>query len=210
MAARTSPTRTSGTPRPSGRSHTRATAPRSTASGAKSWPSARKPGTQKKRAPGNTPAVEYASPRISTSGAPFPINSRRVIGRARIPRAGVLPAPLMSPAASRGSDRVRLRPTLIGGYSQVREREGHDLLERRRRHHAAVDLALRLVDHHRHQQARLASRRVADERGHELGLGVAAVPVRLLRRTGLARQLVAVHPRLLRRAARAQHALEHA
>src|SRR3954468_3456941 len=210
MAARTLGTITSGTSSPSGRSQTRAAAPRSTASGAKSWPSARKPGTQKKRAPGNTPAVEYASPRISTSGAPFPINSRRVIGRARIPRAGVLPAPLMSPAASRGSDRVRLRPTLIGGYSQIRQSEGHDLLERRRSHHAAVDLAPRLVHHHRHQQAGFAGGRVADERGHEVGLGVAAVAVGLLRRAGLAGQLVALDARLLRGAARAEHALEHA
>src|SRR3954471_17654447 len=181
MAARTSSTSTSGTPRPSGRSHTRATAPRSTAWGAKSWPSARKPGTQKKSAPGNTPAVEYASPRISTSGAPFPINSRRVIGR----------------------------PSLVGRYSQIRQSEGHDLLERRRRHHAAVDLPPRLVHHHRHQEAGLAGRRVADEGGHEVGLGVAAVAVRLLRRARLARQLVALNPRLLGGAARAEHSFEH-
>ena len=49
----------------------------------------------------------------------------------------------------------------------------------------------------------------ADERGDELGLGVAAVLVRLLRRAGLAAQLVAVDRRAGRRAARAEHALEH-
>ena len=54
MAARTSGTITSGTPSPSGRSQTSAAAPRSTASGAKSCPSDRKPGTQKKSAPGTT------------------------------------------------------------------------------------------------------------------------------------------------------------
>ena len=54
IAARTSSTTTSGTPSPSGRSHTSAAAPRATASGAKSWPSERNPGTQKKSAPGVT------------------------------------------------------------------------------------------------------------------------------------------------------------
>ncbi len=58
MAARTSSTTTSGTPRPSDRSQTSATAPRSTASGAKSWPSAVNPGTQKKSAPGVTLLLE--------------------------------------------------------------------------------------------------------------------------------------------------------
>ena len=54
MAARTDSTRTSGTPRSSGRSTTSAAAPRATASGAKSCPSVRKPGTQKNRVPGVT------------------------------------------------------------------------------------------------------------------------------------------------------------
>ena len=58
IAARTSSTTTSGTPRPSGRSHTSATAPRSTASGAKSWPSAVKPRTQKKSVPEETLPLE--------------------------------------------------------------------------------------------------------------------------------------------------------
>ena len=58
IAARTSGTTISGTPRPSGRSTTSATAPRSTASGAKSWPSAVKPRTQKKRLPGRTASLE--------------------------------------------------------------------------------------------------------------------------------------------------------
>src|SRR3954467_13339696 len=135
MAARTSSTITSGTPSPRGRWQTSAAAPRSIAWGAKSWPSARKPGTQKKSEPGSTASVEYASPVTSTSGAPFPINSRRVIGP----------------------------PSLIGGYAQIRERELHDLLERGRGHRASVDVAARLVHHYRHQQARLAGGRVADE-----------------------------------------------
>ncbi len=54
IAARTPGTRTSGTPSPSGRWTTSATAPRAIASGAKSCPSAVKPGTQKNRAPGCT------------------------------------------------------------------------------------------------------------------------------------------------------------
>ena len=58
MAARTSSTTTSGTPRPSGRCTTSAAAPRSTASGAKSCPSAVNPGTQKKSVPGRTLVLE--------------------------------------------------------------------------------------------------------------------------------------------------------
>jgi hypothetical protein len=54
IAARTSSTTTSGTPSPSGRWTTSATAPRSIASAAKSWPSRVKPGTQKKSVPGVT------------------------------------------------------------------------------------------------------------------------------------------------------------
>ena len=54
IAARASGTITSGTPRPSGRSHTSAAAPRRTASGAKSCPSLVNPRTQKKSVPGVT------------------------------------------------------------------------------------------------------------------------------------------------------------
>ena len=54
IAARTSSTCTSGTPRPSGRATTSAAAPRATASGANSWPSRVKPGTQKNSVPGST------------------------------------------------------------------------------------------------------------------------------------------------------------
>ena len=58
IARRASSTTISGTPSPSGRSHTSAAAPRSTASGAKSWPSAVKPGTQKNSVPGFTSRLE--------------------------------------------------------------------------------------------------------------------------------------------------------
>ena len=54
IAARMSSTWTSGTPSPSGRQTTSAAAPRATASGAKSWPSRVKPGTQKNSVPGCT------------------------------------------------------------------------------------------------------------------------------------------------------------
>ena len=54
MAARTSATTTSGTPSPSSWSTTSAEAPRAIASGAKSWPSRVKPGTQKKSVPSST------------------------------------------------------------------------------------------------------------------------------------------------------------
>ncbi len=78
IAARTSSTTTSGTPSSSGRSTTSAAAPRATASGAKSWPSRVKPGTQKNSVPGCTARLSKARSRISTSG-PAPSSSRRVI-----------------------------------------------------------------------------------------------------------------------------------
>jgi hypothetical protein len=54
IAARTSSTRTSGTPSCSGRWTTSAAAPRATASAAKSCPSRVRPGTQKNSVPGAT------------------------------------------------------------------------------------------------------------------------------------------------------------
>ena len=50
----------------SGRSTTRATAPRSIASGANAWPSSRSPWTQKKSVPGAAARESYASSRMST------------------------------------------------------------------------------------------------------------------------------------------------
>src|SRR4051812_18711251 len=126
MAARTSSTITSGTPSPSGRWQTSAAAPRSTASGAKSCPSDLKPGTQKKSVPGVTLPLEYASPEISTGSAPFPIKSRRVMEATSLLRRDL----------------------------QIREGKLHDALEGGRGDGSAVDVAARLVDHHRHQQAR--------------------------------------------------------
>ena len=128
IAARTSGTSTSGTPRPSGRSHTSAAAPRSTASGAKSWPSARKPGTQKNSVPGRTRGCSSRpGPDLDLGGRPSPISSRRFMAR----RSLGAPGP-------RQALRRRSRST-SGRDAQVRQRELHDLLEGRGRHHAAVD-----------------------------------------------------------------------
>src|SRR2546421_6608893 len=127
MAARASGTITSGTPSPSGRSHTSATAPRSTASRANSWPSVLNPGTQKKSVPGATLLLLYARPEISTSG-PSPMRSRRVIRRGKcIPgddrsARGVHDA--LGPLIANG-------PPSIRRDAEVRQRERHDLLERR-------------------------------------------------------------------------------
>ncbi len=79
IAARTDGTRTSGTPRPSGRSTTSATAPRATASRARSCPSRVKPGTQKNSVPGRTSRVSWARSAISTS-PPAPRISSSSIG----------------------------------------------------------------------------------------------------------------------------------
>src|SRR5919199_3283986 len=80
MAPRTSWTRTSGTPSPSGRCTTSATAPRATASGAYSCPSRVKPGTQKNRVPGSTARLSNTRPVTRTPAGPSPRSSRRVIG----------------------------------------------------------------------------------------------------------------------------------
>ena len=73
---------------------TSAAAPRSTASGAKSWPSRVNPGTQKKSAPGVTLSLAYASAEISTSGASRPIRSRRFMNSGRLLAASGGPSPL--------------------------------------------------------------------------------------------------------------------
>src|SRR3954447_18376227 len=78
MAARTSSTRNSGTPRSSGRCTISATAPRATASEAKSWPSRVNPGTQKNRVPGPTSRLSNVRLVTTTSG-PSPSNSRSVM-----------------------------------------------------------------------------------------------------------------------------------
>src|SRR4051794_25202691 len=89
-------------------------------------------------------------------------------------------------------------PGSIGRDAEVGKRERDDLLERRGRHDATVDLSLRLVDHHGHEQARVAGGGVADERSDELRLGIAAeLRVGLLGRTGLAGEPVARNLRLL-------------
>ena len=51
---------------------------------------------------------------------------------------------------------VAARGGLLGRDPQVRQRERRDLLERRAGDGAAVDVALRLVDHHRDEQPRVA------------------------------------------------------
>src|SRR3954447_7875630 len=78
MAARTSSTTNSGTPRSSGRCTISATAPRATASEAKSWPSRVNPGTQKNRVPGPTSRLSNVRPVTATSG-PSPSNLRSVM-----------------------------------------------------------------------------------------------------------------------------------
>ena len=61
------------------------------------------------------------------------------------------------PLRGRGRRRRRRSGRLARRDLQVRQRELHDPLERGRRHGAAVDVAARRVDHHRHEQARVAS-----------------------------------------------------
>ena len=153
---------------PSGRSHTSAAAPRSTASGAKSWPSAREAGHAEEERPGRDGGVEYARPVISTAGAPCPISSRRSIAGESTPRR-----------APPGARRERSLAAAIAGRAARTSRSsgtpGAATV-------AAVDRALRLVDHHRHQQPRVARRREADERRDVLVLRVAAVRGRASRR----------------------------
>ena len=104
IAARMSSTWTSGTPSPSGRQTTSAAAPRATASGAKSWPSRVKPGTQKNSVPGSTLRLSKARPVISTS------SGRRRAGRAASSRAECMGAPGRTAAARSGPRGARAAP----------------------------------------------------------------------------------------------------
>ena len=92
MATRTSPTTTCGTGRSSSWVTTRPAAPRATASGAKSWPSRVKPGTQKNSVPGSTRRLSNASPVISTSAGPSPRSSRRFMAGQSTGGSGRAPA----------------------------------------------------------------------------------------------------------------------
>ena len=60
-------------------SHTRPTAPRSTASAAKTWPSLTKPGTQQKRSPGTTRRLSWVIPPIRPRGVPHGLNDLDVV-----------------------------------------------------------------------------------------------------------------------------------
>ena len=70
IAARVSSRTTCGTSSGSRRSTASATAPCSSAAGAKSCPSAREPATQKNSDPGRTPPAAYARSAISTESSP--------------------------------------------------------------------------------------------------------------------------------------------
>ena len=110
-----------------------------------------------------------------------------VVGEPRdLDRAGVADDPLglgrggeLDPV-SRGDSRSEA-PSAAGGgaYSAGTPRygqgEGGDLAEGGGGDRAAVDFALRLVDDHGDQQARVLGRGEADEGGDELGLRVGAV-----------------------------------
>src|SRR3712207_4383302 len=113
--------------------------------------------------------------------------------------------------AARTSSRSIAAGRLLRGDAQVVERERGDLLERRGGDLAAVDLAAAgLVDHDGHEQLGAIGGREADERGDVAGVRVQAGGlVDLVRRAGLAGELVAGDLRLARRAARREDALEH-
>src|SRR3954462_503897 len=180
IAARTESTTTSSTPQFRGRSTTSGPAPPAIAAGAGACPSRVKPGTQKNSVPGPTSRVSWAKDETSTS-PPAPISSRSLIA------ARVVPVP-----ASGLIDRAASPPSLPGRDLQIRQREGHDLAERRRRDLAAVDRALRLVDHDHAEQARVQRGGEPDEGGDVARARVLARGrVHLVRGAGLAGELVA-------------------
>src|SRR5919201_5813601 len=209
IAARASPTITWVTGRSSRRSTTRVAAPLSTAAAAKSCPSLRAPGTQKKSAPGATWRLSYARPAISTSPSPatsatsVPASSSRgfIGGDCMAVRA----SGTLGGAAGGGGRRASL---LVGRDLEVGKREPRDLAERRRCDLAAVILALRSIDDHGDQQPRILGGGKAYERGDILRLRVVAVD-RDLRRPGLAGQRVARDADLRSRAPRRQDAHGH-
>ena len=122
-----------------------------------SWPPPRAP-----RSPRSAPPSSSARRRSACA-------RRSLRSRTRTPKPTPARTPIRTPSARRARRRLARRDL------QVRQRELHDPLEGGRRHGAAVDVAARRVDHHRHEQARVLRRREADERGDEVGLRVAAL-----------------------------------
>src|SRR5207248_4441064 len=80
---------------------------------------------------------------------------------------------------------IRLPDPQVRRDLEVLEVEGGDLLEGGGRDEAAVDLAVRLVDGHEHEEARARCRHHPDE-GRDVRTGDVAVRPRLLRRARLA------------------------
>ena len=117
--------RTSGTPRPSGRCTTSATAPRATASGAKSCPSRVKPGTQKNSVPGaDEPVVERQARDDHVGAVPEQLAERHAAGSLRV-----------RPAASNACP-CRTRRTLVDADGAADrdlhlhvERDGRDVAD---------------------------------------------------------------------------------
>src|SRR4051794_24518034 len=186
IARRTLGTTSCGTATSSGRSQTSATAPAATACGARSWPSTREPGTQKKSEPGPAVRASYASSVTSTEAAA----TTRVGASASVKRPRSI---------ARRVYRRRLPPPLPGRVRrdlEVLQAEARDLGERGRRDRAAPDRARRLLHLDEHDEPRLRRRHEADERRDVLAGRVAAERVRHLCRAGLAGDAVAGDLRL--------------
>ena len=163
IAARDDGTTSCGTSGSTARSTTRTAAPCSTASAAKSCPSACSPGTQKNAAPGVTARVSYARSRTSTgSGLPRTASgASAATRRSSSMSGGTLP--------SGGGVRCRVRRDL-----ELDEAVARDLGEGGRRDDAAPDRSVRLVDRDEHDEPRVLRRHDADERGDVARVGVPA------------------------------------
>src|SRR5947209_16998376 len=141
-------TRSCGSSTSRKRSTTSASAPRSAARPAKSWPSARKPGTQKCRAPGSTASASYVSD---------------VMAPDALPRTSSGPIAGIRFDSSNGTRTLVDRA--VGRDRQVLGQEARDLLEGRRGDDAAEDVRTRGIDDDHHLDARVIRRQEADERG---------------------------------------------
>ena len=190
--------RTSGTPRPRGRAQRRATAPRATASGAKSWPSARSPGTQQKSAPGTTARESWVTA-VTRRGVALdgedvqlgrrPLEPHRGAGVAG--RTGLsLSSARHDPDRRGGRGRSRRR-----GHPQQVEGGGGDAKEQG----AAISppwYRPGLVDDHEDRELGILGGQEAGERRH-VGTGLVragVVDVGLAGGAGLPRHPVAVDP----------------
>ena len=120
IAARESGTTSCGTATSSSRSTTSATAPASTTAGAKSWPSAVLPRTQKNSVPGPTSRLSNATSVISRS-VPSPATRASPSGSASLSSASLIARDSRNAAGGEGRRRADHSVGAIPRYGRANE-----------------------------------------------------------------------------------------